>query len=142
MTVWLAIVIIFGVGLVGGLANALMADKGFRLPKREGDLWIPGFLGSMFVSAITAVVLWGLYSVIGQEPVTGEYTLTLSEVMGGLVSGVGGARLLTAEVDKRVLRQAAVSAAEVVADSDLVRTIETSAPVDALQAAKAAKQTP
>jgi hypothetical protein len=140
VTIWLALVVIFGVGLVGGLVNALIVDKGFRLPKKEGDLWLPGFLGSMFVSGIAAVVLWGLYSVVGREPIRGSYTLTLSETVGGLLSGVGGARLLTAEVDKRVLRQTAVSAAGLGADPDLVRTIEAGAPIDALRAAQAAQQ--
>lgn len=141
MTIWLALLIIFGAGVVGGLANALMADKGFQLPKKEGDLLLPGALGGIFVSGIAAVVLWGLYSVIGQQPLTDTYTLTLTEIIGGLVAGLGGARVLTAEIDKAVLRQTAANAAILAEDTSLVTTIQTKPPVDALRAVKSARAT-
>jgi hypothetical protein len=135
MTVWLAGIIIFGLGLVGGLANAYMTDKGFHLPSKEGNLLLPGFLGNMFIGGIAAVVLWGLYSAFGQEPVTSSYTPTLAEIIGGLVSGAGGARLLTNEIEKQALRQTAVSVARAMPNLDLAQKIATQRPVEALRAA-------
>jgi hypothetical protein len=140
MTVWLAGIIIFGIGLVGGVANALMTDKGIVLPSREGGLLIPGFLGNVFMGGITAVVLWGLYSVIGQEPLTSSYTPTLAEVIGGLVSGAGGARLLANEIDKTAMRQTAVNAAKALPNLELAEKIATGRPADALRAAVQARR--
>jgi len=67
-------------------------------------VWQPGFLGNVGIGAITALVLAGLYSPlalvqIGAE--TGAYQLTVGGLMGALLSGIGGARLLTNEVNRR-----------------------------------------
>ena len=98
-------------GLIGGLVNALMAHDGFFLPKMDDvsdgrKIWRPGFLGNMLIGAVTAVVLAGLYSPIGSLTLSDSkanpgYDLTVAGLVGALLSGIGGARLLTQEVDRR-----------------------------------------
>ena len=101
--------LIASAGAVGGLVNAYFAREGLvrwrtqRLPSGE-TVWQPGFLGNVGIGAITALVLAGLYSPlalvqIGAE--TGAYQLTVGGLMGALLSGIGGARLLTNEVNRR-----------------------------------------
>jgi hypothetical protein len=128
------LLIIAGLGALGGLANALMSDNGFILPKRETaggrNILRPGFLGNAFLGALAAVIFWGLYgpfaevNVVGTDPrqepaVAGatreeednKFGETLSGLIGALVIGVGGARVITSEVDKRLLQATAVEAA-------------------------------
>jgi hypothetical protein len=101
-------------GLLGGLVNAVIAQEGFVLPLMRnlpdgGRIWRVGFMGNAIVGAATAVVLAGMQSELGAVVVLrsagGEigsaapYTLNIHSLVGALVAGIGGARLLTAEVD-------------------------------------------
>jgi fructose-specific phosphotransferase system IIC component len=100
-----------GAGFIGGLLNGLLAQDGFVLPKTDRlpngqRIWRPGILGNAVVGVVTAVVLAGLYSPLGAVPLGGSlpnpvYTLTIGGVAGALLSGIGGARLLANEVDRR-----------------------------------------
>lgn len=111
MSAWLAILLIAGAGSVGGLINAFLASEGFVLSRMEQladgrSIWRPGFIGNMLVGAVTALVLAGLYSPIGSIALgsgqsTASVILTIRELAGAMLSGVGGARLLTSEVDRR-----------------------------------------
>jgi len=112
-------------GLIGGLVNALMTDNGFIMPKKvvadQLTILRPGVLGNMFIGAVAAVVSWGLYgpmaAVIAIEgpstPASGTVPLglPLASIVGAILVGIGGAKWLTAEVDKSLLRAAAAKAA-------------------------------
>ena len=94
-------------GLVGGLLNALFAAEGFILSRVDTlpdgrTIWRPGFLGNVVVGGVAAIVLTALYSPLGsiklgsaRSPGT-TYDLTLAELAGALLSGLGGARLVDA----------------------------------------------
>jgi len=101
-------------GLLGGLVNAVIAQEGFVLPRMRnlpdgGRIWGPGFMGNAIVGAATAVVLAGMQSELGAVivlrsagPSVGSpdaYTLNVHSLVGALLAGIGGARLLTAEID-------------------------------------------
>lgn len=111
MPVWGVILIIGCAGAVGGIINALIANEGLLLPRSEPlvggqKLWRPGFMGNVFIGAVTAIVLAGLYSPAGSirldNPTSDPgFILTLGMLAGALLSGIGGARLLTNELDKR-----------------------------------------
>lgn len=111
MPTWTIILLVCGAGLIGGAVNALMAHEGFFLPKMDSvadgrRIWRPGFIGNMLVGTVTAVVLAGLYSPLGSltlssSQVNSNYALTVGGLVGALLSGIGGARLLTQEVDRR-----------------------------------------
>lgn len=108
---------IVGLGLIGGVVNALISDNAFIMPTKEEEIVRPGVVGNALIGAVAAFVIWALYGpfrnlvVVGvppEDPVL--LTLTLAELGGALLTGVGGARILSAEVDKRLLRTAAASA--------------------------------
>src|SRR5439155_7982416 len=109
VSVWFVFSLLALAGAAGGLVNAFLAREGFviwrteHLPNGE-TVWRPGFLGNVAVGAITALVLAGLYSPLALVPIgaeVGSYQLTVGGLMGALLSGIGGARLLTNEVNRR-----------------------------------------
>jgi hypothetical protein len=111
MAVWAVIGWIGVAGAIGGLLNALLASEGLVIARIEqlpggGRIWRPGFIGNVAIGAVTAVVLAGLYSPLGSVGLgsanpPGSATLTIGALAGALLSGIGGARLLTSEVQKR-----------------------------------------
>lgn len=112
MPVWVVILSIGVAGAVGGLLNALLTSEGLTLARMEqlsggGRIWRPGFIGNMAIGAVAAVVLAGLYSPLGSVALNGmsssnPVTLTIGALAGALLSGIGGARVLTGEVQKRL----------------------------------------
>jgi hypothetical protein len=147
MFLWKYMVIIFAFGAVGGVVNALLTDNGFILPKQEQQdntkIIRPGFLVNIFIGGIAALVSWGLYGpfaavfIIGgtNDPGVGSSGLSLSSVVGGLLVGVGGARWLTNEVDKKLLRAAASKAASGQPNDQKAIRISAAAPAEALRIA-------
>jgi hypothetical protein len=112
-----------GAGLLGGLVNAILTEDGFKLPQYVlGEIWRPGFFENVLVGVVAAVASWGLYGpaagyvLYPPSANTGPYTVTLTRFFAALIIAIGGARWLTNEVDKKLLRAAATSAAAV-ADS-------------------------
>jgi len=104
-----AIIILVIAGAVGGLVNAFLSTEGFIVSRMQtlGDgsrIWRPGFLGNVFVGSVTAFVLGGLYGPLAQIIIGngGLIPINVGIVAGAVVSGVGGARLLTQEVDKKL----------------------------------------
>jgi len=119
MNLWPLLAIVFGAGAVGGTVNALISDNGFVLPRRDvvnGVVVIrPGFLLNVFVGGIAGAVSWGLYGPFGAWYMLGSSDqgrggLTLAALVGAVLVGVAGARWLTSEAEKRVLRAEARSA--------------------------------
>jgi hypothetical protein len=110
MATHFAILLIVGFGMVGGFINAFLTDQGLALPKldrlQNGQRILrPGFVGNVTVGGVTAIILAGLYSPLGAVEI-GTSTapnlhLTIGSLAGALLSGIGGARLLTQEVEKR-----------------------------------------
>ncbi|MGE5549591.1 MAG: hypothetical protein ACM3ZC_03560 [Bacteroidota bacterium] len=122
MSIWVVLGVVCMAGCVGGLMNALISDNGFLLPRAEeyqhGYIIRPGALGNLISGAVAAGVSWGLYGplsaglVLGPQAVASQgASLTLSSLVGAVLVGIGGARWLTNEVDKKLLRAAASGAA-------------------------------
>jgi hypothetical protein len=107
---------IFGAGAVGGLLNGLMTDGGFKAPRKvelsTGEvLWCPGCIGNTIIGGVAAIVLWGLYGPLSDYSVSGATAqaspdLPLAGLVGALVSGIGGGKVITTEIDKRLLNSA------------------------------------
>jgi len=147
MFLWKYMAIIFAFGAIGGIVNALLTDNGFILPKQEQQdntkIIRPGFLVNIFVGGIAALVSWGLYGpfaavfIIGgtNDLNVGTTGLSLSSVIGGLLVGVGGARWLTNEVDKKLLRAAASKAASGQPSDQKALRISAAPPAEALNIA-------
>jgi len=150
MALWILLIIVFVAGIVGGIVNALISDNGFFLPQtvQSGGAKImrPGFLGNALIGGVAACVSWGLYgpfaafylaggptmSTAGTSPVG----LTLSSLVGGILVGVGGARVLSNEVDKTLLRGAASAAQSSPANETKSTRIAFATPADALKIAQ------
>ena len=113
MDVGKILVCVFLAGCFGGFANVLVSG-GFQLPRFDMDarVWHPGWIGNIVVGGIAALVFWGLYGPLSTSVVLGTPTnpemqivLRVGEFCGAVVSGIGGGRLLMAEVDKRMLQK-------------------------------------
>jgi hypothetical protein len=104
-----ALLVLGAAGALGGSVNGLLAQEGFVAPRLDhlpdgGRVIRPGFLGNALTGVVTAIVLAGLYTPVGQldlAALDATYRLTVSGFAGAILSGVGGARLLTNEVNRR-----------------------------------------
>jgi hypothetical protein len=149
MNIWVLLIVIFVGGAIGGAANALISDNGFIMPLRqqEGNVinYRPGFLGNLLTGGIAATISWGLYGplsgyflvVVGKSstPAETHTGVTIAAFVGAILIGVGGARWLTNEVDKNILRDTASQAAAGPESPALAAKIQTSTPSNALKAA-------
>jgi len=152
MALWVLLFIVCLAGGIGGVVNALMTDNGFALPQAvqidDGvSVLRPGFLGNVLIGAIAAGVSWGLYGPLGGYTVFGtpaalqqnhpeSISLSLSSLVGAVLVGVGGARWLTNEVDKSLLRAAATKAAGSQGTPSASQRIAMAPPMRAFEIAK------
>jgi hypothetical protein len=116
-------------------------------PVKDGNsvvAWRVGVLGNMLIAAIASVVSWGLYGpftasfVIGSPPAgqaATAITLTVGTLASALLLGYGGARWLTNEVDKRILKATASAAAAGAADPNKAQQIANSTPTEGFRIA-------
>lgn len=121
MNPWICALLILLAGAIGGVVNALLTDNGFILPKRIHTILCPGFVSNVLVGALAAFTSWAMYgsgagvelarnASIGADR-TG-ISLTFSALAGAVLVGIGGARWLTNEVDKLLLKESVKVAAE------------------------------
>jgi fructose-specific phosphotransferase system IIC component len=95
---------VFLAGLVGGLINAYFAEQGLKMWKFEtlpdgSKIFRPGFVGNVIVGGITALILTFLN--YPQPEITTNAIMTVQQFVGALAAGVGGARILSQEIDLR-----------------------------------------
>ncbi len=105
--------VVAGAGLLGGIVTSLLAGQ-FQLPQldKNAGVFRPGWIGNAVVGAVAALVIWGLYGplattvLLGEGANTVKASLRVADLMGAIVTGIGGSRILSAEVDKRLLAKA------------------------------------
>jgi hypothetical protein len=153
-SIWLMLAFIALAGAVGGIANALMTENGFLMPRSEktsagSTIVRPGYLGNIFVGSVASIISWGLYGPLSSYFVAGTVEalkansspqnvgLTLASLVGGLLVGVGGARWLSNEVDKSLLRAAATQAAGKNSSPGASQQMALASPAEALNIARA-----
>ena len=121
MTAWQCALLVATAGAIGGVLNALLTDNGFILPRREAGVLCPGFLSNVLLGTLAAVASWGLYGSgagveLARTAAAGaprvEISLTVGALAGALLVGLGGARWLTNEVDKRLLQESVMLAGQ------------------------------
>jgi hypothetical protein len=118
-----------------------MTDNGFIVPEFEKiqnneRIWRPGTLGNLFVGAVAALVSRALYGpAAGLSVGSFNADLTSAGFAAAVLVGIGGARWLSAEVDKSLLKGAAAVAASKPANNQLAASIALLAPAKALRAA-------
>jgi hypothetical protein len=108
MQIPLIALLVLACGGLGGLANALLAGD-LHLPHREENIYSPGWIGNVVIGAIAALVFWGLYGPMAKVPVIGgtapdvPVAFTIAELAGSIVTGIGGRRILSSEVERKAL---------------------------------------
>lgn len=110
MNPWLCAFLITLAGAFGGMVNALITDNGFVLPQIRRAIWCPGFISNVLVGAFAAFSSWAFYgSGAGIElaHVTERTGISLrfSALAGAFLVGVAGAKWITNEADKRLLKE-------------------------------------
>ncbi len=164
---WIALLVVFAAGMAGGVINAFMSDNGFVLPRYERThegirILRPGFLGNMLIGGVAASASWGLHGPASSQaivmawlpssatvaaepgkpavaPAAPQPALTMAGLFGALLVGIGGARWLSNEVDKSLLRAAASQAALSNRSEPLSAQLALAPPADALRAAAEAR---
>lgn len=118
MQIWTIAVVIIVCGGIGGFANALNAGD-LHLPHRQpGNVYSPGWIGNVIIGAVAALVLWGLYGpmakvvLIGDSASTVHISMTFADVAGAILTGIGGARILSNEVEKKAMARTQKNLAE------------------------------
>lgn len=139
-------------GAVGGFVNALISDNGFWKPITEqvdgNKIYRPGFIGNVLIGGVAAIISWGLYGPLAAYFIAGtqeamktntspeKIGLTLSSLVGAVLIGIGGARWLTNEVDKQLLKATASKAAGAQGSPTASQQIALASPAQALKIAK------
>lgn len=142
MDIWIFLAAIFVAGVVGGIVNAFMSDNGFVFPRVTGGIVQPGGVGNAFIGGIAAVVSWGLYGPFAGVAILPSAerpagSLVLSALVGAILVGISGARWLSNEADKRLLRAAGIEAARQAPDATVVAAMTTGTPAAAFRAVQA-----
>jgi hypothetical protein len=89
------------------------------LPQFRRAIWCPGFISNIIVGAFAAFASWAFYGsgagvqlgrAAAEHTVKGiaertEISLTFSALAGAFLVGVAGAKWITNEVDKRLLKE-------------------------------------
>ena len=102
---------VLGAGALGGAVNAFTADEGFALPQKtavDGRTIVRlGALGNVFVGALSGCVSTILANSFASNM---QVTQLLLACANSLLVGVSGARWLTSNSDRRLLKAAAEEA--------------------------------
>jgi membrane associated rhomboid family serine protease len=109
MNPWTCATLVALAGGLGGVVNALLTDNGFALPRLLHRVWCPGFLANVLVGAFAAFASWAFYgsgAAIDLAHVTEQTQISLrfSALAGAFLVGVVGAKWLTNEADKQLLK--------------------------------------
>lgn len=124
MNPWYCVLLVSASGACGGVVNALLTDNGFILPTRVKDIWCPGFLSNVLIGAFSAFASWAFYGAgagvdlarsainAGGGNPRAEISLTFSALAGAFMVGVAGARWITNEVDKKLLKESITTVAK------------------------------
>jgi hypothetical protein len=112
MSPWTCMFLVSLAGSMGGVINALLTDNRFILPRREGNVLCPGFLSNVIVGAAAAFISWALYGsgaaidlAASSSTPRVAISLRLSALAGAFLVGVTGAKWLTNEADKKLLKE-------------------------------------
>ena len=145
MTIWHALFTVFCAGAVGGITNALISDNGLVRPRRVRangvSILRAGWLGNLFIGGVSAAVSWCLYgplakmSVQKADAVIPTDGLTVAAIGGALLVGASGARWLSSEVDKSLLRAAGAKTAKGQNKDDLAAAFAVGTSFEAFQLA-------
>jgi hypothetical protein len=110
MNPWICASLIAIFGGLGGVVNALLSDNGFALPRRESGVWCPGAISNILIGSFAAFSSWSFYGSgasidLADKSLRAVMSLRFSALAGAFLVGVAGAKWITSEVDKRLLKE-------------------------------------
>lgn len=110
MNPWWCASLISIFGGLGGVVNALLSDNGFALPRKESGVWCPGAISNILIGAFAAFSSWSFYGSgaaieLADKSLRSVISLRFSALAGAFLVGVAGAKWITSEVDKRLLKE-------------------------------------
>lgn len=113
-----AIIVILVAGALGGVINGIITDRGVIIPGRvtikDGmEVWRPGILTNILIGAIAAFLYWSIYGSGNNLDLMhppSDMQLPILTIGFSVLTGIGGARWVTNEVDKYVLRKSTAMA--------------------------------
>jgi hypothetical protein len=137
---WTCAGLILLAGALGGVINAWLTDNGFILPRSLRSIWCPGFLSNVLVGAFAAFASWSFYGSgagVDLAEVTERTAISLrfSALAGAFLVGVAGAKWITNEADKRLLRETVKVAGEKQLSHEVCETLAEHSPRRALEQA-------
>jgi len=141
MQIWHCAAWISGAGALGGLANALSTGNGFALPRRVEGVWCPGAVSTVLLGAFAAFASWAFYgsgAVIDLAKPEQLPHFQLSAVAGAFLIGVIGAKWLTNESDKLLLKESVNTVTAKMLPGDVANRITSGAPLEVLRNIKEA----
>lgn len=117
MDPWTCALLITTAGATGGIVNALMSDNGFILPQSKKGIICPGFLSNVLIGGLSAFSSWAFYGAgasieLAKSTARDEISLKFSALAGAFLVGVAGAKWITNEVDKKLLKESVKEAAK------------------------------
>lgn len=110
MNPWWCASLICIFGGLGGVVNALMTDNGFALPRKESGVWCPGAISNVLIGSFAAFSSWAFYGSgaaveLADKSLGTVISMKFSVLAGAFLIGVAGAKWISAEVDKRLLKE-------------------------------------
>jgi hypothetical protein len=110
MNAWNCAALIAIAGGLGGVVNALFSGNGFVLPRYRNGILCPGAFSNVFIRAFAACASWAFYGSgagidLARSGDHATVSLQFSALAGALLVGVAGAKWITNEVDKRLLKE-------------------------------------
>jgi len=136
MRPWSCAALIVLAGALGGFINALVSNNGFALPKRVKGVLCPGALSTVFIGAFAAFASWAFYGSGADLDIADANALVhlrFSAVSGAFLVGVVGAKWITNEADKRLLKESVTVAASKNIPLEKVPTIVSGSPLQVLE---------
>jgi hypothetical protein len=141
MNPWICALLICLAGAAGGLVNALMSNNGFTLPRRIEGICCPGALSTVLIGGFAAFASWAFYGSgvsIDLADSAARPHLQMPALAGAFLVGVVGAKWITNEADKRLLRESGKVAAKKHLSKEKADEVFTGRPLDVLRSVKRA----
>jgi len=110
MNPWVCASLIAFFGGLGGVVNAFLSDNGFAVPRNESGVWCPGAISNILVGGFAAFSSRAFYGSgasieLADRSLRSVISLRFSALAGAFLVGVAGAKWITNEVDKRLLKE-------------------------------------
>jgi hypothetical protein len=143
MNPWVCALLISIAGALGGVVNALLTDNSFALPSRVAGVWCPGAVSNILIGAFAAFSSWSFYGSgasieLADPSARTMISLRFSALAGAFLVGVAGAKWITNEVDKRLLKESVKVVAKKALPSEQSEQIVEGSPRQVLRDVKEA----